>query len=185
MCAPKRSQERPGIDSKSSRNGARIPSGTALGPRRGQERPQSARTPRKSRESRAKVGPRVPEGPPRGPQKEPKIKEHREMAVAGATRERQKSRRALFVRLFRFGALPGTIVIDFGCPGTSPGIDFRSISAMIFDRFCERAGQRTPYLSTVRCTDRRMLATGIAGRSSLLDVSERAQNRNRHTSRPS
>ena len=117
MCAPKRSQERPGIDSKSSRNGARIPSGTALGPRRGQECPQSAKTPRKSRESRAKVGPRIPEGPPRDPKKEPKIEVHGKMAVAGATRERQKSRRALCFRLFRFGALPGTILIDFGCPG--------------------------------------------------------------------
>ena len=83
--------------------------------------------------------------------------------------------------------------IDFECPKASPGIDFRSIFAMIFDRFCGRAGQRTASLSTVHLNDAHTLrskkldkerATGIASRSSLLDVSERARNRNRHTSRP-
>ena len=33
--------------------------------------------------------------------------------------------------------------LDFGCPEVSPGIDYRSIFAVIFDRFCERVGQRT------------------------------------------
>ena len=32
-------------------------------------------------------------------------------------------------------------VIDFGCPEASPAIDFRPIFAVIFDRFCKRAGQ--------------------------------------------
>ena len=40
--------------------------------------------------------------------------------------------------------------IDFECPEASPGIDFRSIFLMIFDRFCGRAGQRK---STVLVTD--------------------------------
>ena len=56
--------------------------------------------------------------PPGDPKKEPKIEEHGEMAAAGATRERQKSRRALFFRLFRFRALPGVIL---GAPGYPRG----------------------------------------------------------------
>ena len=46
---------------------------------------------------------------------------------------------------------------DFGCPEVSPGIDFRSIFTMISDRFCERVGQQTAKLSTVRCSDRHTL----------------------------
>ena len=56
------------------------------------------------------------------------------------------SRDALGTHLDASGCPKGYLerfCIDFGCPEASPGIDFRLISAMIFDSFCERVGQRT------------------------------------------
>ena len=54
--------------------------------------------------------------------------------------------------------------LDFGYPEVSLGIDFRLIFTMIFDRFCERVGQRTAKLSTVRCSDRHTLRSEKARR---------------------
>ena len=54
--------------------------------------------------------------------------------------------------------------LDFGCPEVSPGIDFRSIFMVIFDRCCEQVGQRTAKLSTIRCSDRHTLRSKKARR---------------------
>ena len=64
-----------------------------------------------------------------------------------------------------YGEGPGS---DFqsilGPPEVSLGINFRSIFTVIFDRFCERVGQRTAKLSTVRCSDRHTLRSKKARR---------------------
>ena len=54
--------------------------------------------------------------------------------------------------------------LDFGCPEVSLGIDSQSIFSMIFDRFCERVGQRTAKLSTMRCSDKHTLRSKKARR---------------------